>query len=189
MRYLSPAPTAPAPTETAVIAAIPEAEHMVGDFRQQFDEAAGWGVPAHVTVLYPFVDPTLVDQQVLSDLGAAVQSVHAFECRFARTGWFGEDVLWLDPEPDTPFRQLAAALWAAFPDCPPYGGAFADVVPHLTVAEKRMGDLPALQAAERAVHEGLPICTRVESLLLIAGTSAANSWRILHGLPLASTTG
>ena len=73
-----------------------------------------------------------------------------------------------------PMRRSASSPLSSggcLSNCPPYGGVFADVVPHLTVAEKRMGDLAALQAAERAVHEGLPISTRVESLLLIAGTS------------------
>ena len=45
------------PTESAVIVAVPAAEPAVRAHRQQFDRAAAWGVPAHVTVLYPFVPP------------------------------------------------------------------------------------------------------------------------------------
>ena len=32
-----------------------------------------------------------------------------------------------------PFAQLTARLVAAFPQCPPYGGAFPQPVPHLTL--------------------------------------------------------
>jgi 2'-5' RNA ligase len=184
MTYLTPDADAPAPTETAVIAAVPEAGPLVERHRQRLDAAAGWGVPAHVTVLYPFVPAAAVDQDVVARLAAAVASVPAFDCCFARARWFGQDVLWLDPEPDEPFRRLTAAVWAAFPQQPPYGGAFDDPVPHLTVAETRLGGLPAAEAAERAVQEGLPLLAHVDRLLLIAGADAPRSWRVLHELPL-----
>ncbi len=93
--------------------AVPAAEPLVGGHRHNLDAAAAWGVPAHVTVLYPFVEPTAVDEYVLATLAAAVGSVAAFDCRFPRTRWFGEDVLWLDPEPAEPFGELIAAVWRA----------------------------------------------------------------------------
>jgi 2'-5' RNA ligase len=161
-----------------VIAAVPAAEPLVGVHRQQLDVAAGWGVPAHVTVLYPFVAPEAITDDVITTLGAVVRSVRAFDCWFVRTRWFGQDVVWLDPEPAQPFRQLTAAVWQAFPRHPPYGGAYDDVVPHLTIAEQRLADLPTLLAVERAVQSGLRLAARIESLLLlIAGTRTSNSWR------------
>jgi len=63
---------------------------------------------------------------VIDLAAAAVASVPAFECTFARTRWFGEDVLWLAPEPDQPFRALTTALHRAFPQCPPFGGIYPD---------------------------------------------------------------
>ena len=183
-RYLTPAPDAPAPTETAVIAAIPEADPLVSRHRQHLDGADDWGVPAHVTVLGPFVPPPALTPDVIATLAAATASVRAFDCHFRSTGWFGQDVVWLDPEPGEPFRRLTAAVWDAFPQYPPYRGAYDDVVPHLTIAERRLGDLDALQAAERAVQAALPLRVRVESVLLIAGAEAPSSWRIVHELPL-----
>jgi 2'-5' RNA ligase len=132
--------------------------------------------------LYPFVPPTAISSQVISIRAAAIASVRAFDCRFASTGWFGQDVLWLDPEPDEPFRQLTAAIWEAFPQYPPYGGAYDDVVPHLTIAQNRLGDLGPVQAAERAVQPGSPLSVRVESLLLIAGAQAPSSRHVPHAL-------
>lgn len=169
---------------TAVVAPVPAADPLVAGFRDRLDTAASWGVPAHVTVLFPFVDPASVDESMLSTLEDAVAGVSAFDCRFPRSRWFGDDLLWLDPEPAEPFRELTLALWAAFPDNPPYGGAHDDVVPHLTVAERRLADAPALHAAEQAVQSGLPVVARIDRLLLIAGTRAPSSWRILDELPL-----
>lgn len=162
------------------------AEPVVGEHRHRLDAAAAWGVPAHVTILYPFIEPTAINEKVITTLVATVASVSAFDCRFTRTRWFGEDVLWLDPEPAQPFRQLTTAVWEAFPQHPPYGGAHDDVTPHLTVAERRLSDLRTMQAAERAVQPGLPLYARIERVLLIAGTQAPRSWRVLHELPLGA---
>lgn len=167
-----------------MIAAVPKAEPVVSEHRQQLDVAAGWGVPAHVTVLYPFVAPEALSDTLITTLAAVVRSVRAFDVCFGRTRWFGQDVLWLDPEPAQPFRELTAAVWRAFPQHPPYGGAYADVIPHLTIAERRLADLPTLLAVERAVQSGLPLATRIEKVLLIAGTEAPNSWRLVNELCL-----
>ena len=61
------------------------------------------------------------------------------------------------------------------------------MVPHLTVAERRMADLAAVKAAEQAVRPHLPVTTRIDRVLLIAGTDAPNSWHLLHKFTLAPT--
>lgn len=140
MEYLSPTSVAPAPSQTAVIAPVPAAEALVGEHRLHLDAAAAWGVRAHVTVIYPFIAPAVLDEQAIAALAGAVQPVSAFDCCFPRTRWFGDDVLWLDPVRAQPFRDLTTAVFDAFPQCPPYGGAYRDVVPHLTIAERRMAE-------------------------------------------------
>ena len=77
---------------------------------------------------------------------ASVASVPAFECTFAQTRWFGEDVLWLAPEPGQPFRALTTALHAAFPQYLPFGGIHPDVVPHLTIGARPPGGLGHAQS-------------------------------------------
>ena len=50
--------------------------------------------------------------------------------------WFGDTVVWLNPSPSEPFRQLTLALWDEFPETPPYEGRFGrEVRPHLTVGD------------------------------------------------------
>lgn len=116
-------------------------------------------------------------QRALLALSAAISSVPAFECTFVATGWFGTEVLWLAPQPDTPFRQLIQAVWRVFPDHPPYGGIHDDVQPHLTVAERALGNLDDLEAAEAAAVAGLPVHQRIDHALLIAGSDRPRSWR------------
>jgi hypothetical protein len=46
------------PTQSAVLVPVPEAERAVSRHRARLDAAAALGVPAHVTVLFPFVPPS-----------------------------------------------------------------------------------------------------------------------------------
>ena len=151
---------------SAVVVLVPEAEPVVGQFRRELDPAAGLGVPGHITVIAPFVPPARIDEGVLAALAEAVGSVPAFDVALTRTAWFGNSVLWLSPEPSAPLRTLTAAVWDRFPDCPPYRGAYADVVPHLTVGMDQPVEM--LRAAAAAIAPRLPIRTRVAAVTLLA---------------------
>jgi 2'-5' RNA ligase len=173
-----------------VVVPVPAAEPVVGTHRERLDRAAGWGVPAHVTVLYPFVPPQEVDR-ALATLAAGVRSVSAFDCAFATTGWFGRDVLWLAPDPAEPFRRLTRAVWSAFPQHPPYAGAHDGSTPHLTVAERALADergpgAEVLIRVEAEVLRRLPVHQHVDHVLLLAGSQQPGSWRVLHRLPLGA---
>ena len=66
-----------AATETAVLVLVPEAERAAAGHRAHLDMAASWGVPAHLSVVYPFVPAADVDEQVLTELATAVGTVAA----------------------------------------------------------------------------------------------------------------
>ena len=150
---------------SGVIVEVPEAETVVGSYRMRLDANARLGVPAHITVLFPFAEPDDITAEMLGRLHDIAAAVPAFEFRLPRTNWFGEDVLWLAPDPDDVFRRLTSEVAAAFPSYPPYGGEFSAVVPHLTIAER--GSVDAMRAAERAVQRELPICSHAQSLTLM----------------------
>jgi len=172
--------------ESTILVPVPEAEPVVGHLRARLDRSAGRGIPAHVTVLYPFVPPEQITAAVIGEAATAVASVPGFDCQFADTGWFGDQVVWLAPEPASPFRALTAAVHAAFPQFPPFGGAFADVIPHLTVGDRPEGGPVALHAAEAEVRPALPIRTRVSLAWLMTGTQAPGSWQLRVTFPLGT---
>jgi 2'-5' RNA ligase len=151
---------------TGLIVEVPDAEHVVADWREQLDPHAMLGVPAHVTVLFPFAASDRIDEGILTALRQVLPAVEPFEFRLPRTGWFGESVLWLAPEPGAPFRHLTEVLTATFPDYPPFGGQFAEIVPHLTVGDH--GTEQQLSAAERDVQRHLPIHSNAQSVTLMA---------------------
>src|SRR3712207_8306425 len=101
-------------TLTALIVAVEPAEPVVGALRARLDPSASWGVPAHITVLYPFLAPDAVDERVRAVLAEVVAAVPAFDLALTRTAWFGDAVLWLAPEPAGPLRDLTAAVAARF---------------------------------------------------------------------------
>src|SRR5262245_17605350 len=68
------------PTEPALIVAVPEAERAVARFRAALDLAAGWGVPAHVTVLYPFLPPQRINEDVLTTLSQNFEATPRVRC-------------------------------------------------------------------------------------------------------------
>lgn len=179
----SPSPLGP-PTHSAVIVRVPEAEPVVGHHRRQHDESAPWGVPAHVTVLYPFMAPQELDDTVHAKLARAVGTVPEFTATFGSTAWFEERVLWLAPDPAEPFRALTSSVAAAFPEHPPYEGAHDEVVPHLTVGQDSA--VETLRAVERQVQSTLPVQKRVTEVEVIVGRpEVGGSWAVVARFPLA----
>lgn len=171
------APGGPAPTATAIVVPVPAAEPVIGAHRRVLDHTEVWGVPAHVTVLYPFVPPHALTADTIEVVRDCLRTVEAFDCVFSEVRWFDEHAVWLAPDPDEPFRDLTMAVWRRFPDHPPYRGAHPDVVPHLTMGTDRRGDLAGMRWAEQQVREHLPVHARVDRVVLLAGSDAPNSWR------------
>lgn len=168
--------------QSALIVPIPEAEPAVGPLRAGLDPAASWGVPAHVTILYPFVAPDRIDDDVLATVAAVVAAVPRFDVTLTHVEWFGRTVAWLAPRPADPFRDLTMAVWRRFPDTPPFGGAYDDVVPHLTIGQD--APWPVLNAAAEAVAKQLPITATVHTVRLITGVRDRGPWPTLHEFPL-----
>src|SRR5262245_733557 len=120
--------------ESALVVLVPEAEPLVKSFRDRYDPSAAAGVPAHITLLYPFKHPDEVDHAELEDLRHLFRRFAPFRFSLAPIRRFPDAILYLAPEPDEPFRQLALAIWDQYPETPPYGGKWPDIVPHLSVA-------------------------------------------------------
>ncbi|HSL10921.1 MAG TPA: 2'-5' RNA ligase family protein [Actinomycetota bacterium] len=168
--------------DTALLIEVPEAEPLVGRWRAAHDPSSALGVPAHVTLVFPFVDRERLDGDVASRVAAAIErsGVAPFDVRFERPGRF-PGVVYLEPAPAEPFLRLIGAVVDAFPDHPPYGGAFETVVPHLTVADDPEADLDAIEAS---VRPGLPIVAPVRQVALMAAAPAG--WTTLERFPLVS---
>lgn len=174
----------PVPTESALVVLVPALDTLVGAYRERHDPAAAWGVPAHVTVLYPFVPPSRLDAGVRARVAGLVESVPGFAVTYRRCRWFDDAVLWVEPEPPEPFARLTASVAAEFPEHPPYAGTY-DPVPHLTVGHAEHAGPDELRAADAAVARALPITARVDAVALLTGSPVPGGWSTAATFPLA----
>lgn len=165
--------------ESGVLILVPAADPLVGAWRERLDPSAGKGVPAHITLLYPFAPPHTIDESILQSLRDLYAGVPPFPFELGRAARF-PSVVYLEPDPSEAFRRLIDATAARFPDLPPYGGEFDDVVPHLTVAQSE--DDVVLSEVEAGLLRGLPIVARaLEAVLMVEGDDGR--WRLAERFP------
>jgi 2'-5' RNA ligase len=121
--------------ETALLI-VPPREVQVFSFpiRELYDnEAFNKNVPAHITLLYPFVPPEIVEETIEA-LNTVCGTFPPFELTLDRYGSF-DDAIFLEPSDPAPVIRLHKHLTAAFPGYPVYSGEHGpDLHPHLTLA-------------------------------------------------------
>lgn len=154
---------------TAVIVPVPEAGRVVAEWTLAMEP--------HVTVLYPFVPASGIDDALIGALREVLAGVPAFDLALASVRRF-PGVLYLAPEPAAPFVAMTEACARRWPEHPPYENAFPDVIPHLTLAEGP--EPPGL--AERAAGL-LPIRARAQTAWLVA-PRPGGGWERRAPLPL-----
>jgi 2'-5' RNA ligase len=170
----------PRPRASAVIVAVPEAEPTVGELRLRHTHDAPLGVPAHVTLLYPFVPAAELSREVEGRLARLIAAAPGFEVTFARAACWTE-LVYLDPDPPEPFLRLTEAIVSEWPEHPPYEGAHDPIVPHLTVAHSDNAAFLRRIAAD--LEPQLPIEYRVrKAQLYIEGDDGR--WREGRSFPL-----
>jgi 2'-5' RNA ligase superfamily len=162
---------------------VPAAEAAVGRHRERLDANASLGIPAHITVLSPFMPPHMISPLVLAELEQVFASIPRFHFQLAAAGWFGDEVLWLAPADPAPFHALTDGVYQAFPAFPPFGGQYDQVIPHLTVGLGR--PVNELRAAERSVQAQLPIEADVTAVTLMTEQSAGGQWAKAAAFTLA----
>ncbi len=160
--------------DSALLLAIPEAEPVIGDLRQRHDSAAPLGVPAHVTILFPFVPRARIDASMRDALRQLLATAPSFGYRFSRVGRFADTTVFLVPEPAEAFVELTERCHARWPQHPPYAGAFDVVVPHLTVGDRlEPGVADELEAtAATLLREHGPVAGRATEVLLMTADAS-----------------
>lgn len=137
-------------------------------------------VHAHVTALGPFLHGHDLNDEAMGQIGEIACATMPFAYALERVGTFPNGIVHLLPEPADPFAMLTATLWRAFPQCPPYAGAFADVVPHLTL--DALSDDVTEASTRTLVSPHVPVHCRAERLDLVwyepGACQVLHSWRL-----------
>jgi 2'-5' RNA ligase len=169
---------------SALLVAVPEVSAVVEPWLERTANAKpSHGIPAHITVLFPFVPAPELDDALLASLSAIFVRVQPFDFELTECRRFPA-VLYLAPEPAEPFVVMTEAVVAAHPDFPPYEGVFDSVVPHLTVAE---GLPTVLNRAESEVRPRLPITAEAREVLVLEEVEPEPvRWRVRERIPLGA---
>ena len=174
--------TGPSAPETGLIVPVPEMEDFIQTWRDKVDAVPPVGVPAHVTLLYPFLSP---DKCLRNSpkVTSFFSEVEPFEFELTSVGWFDRRVVFLSPEPVGPFNALTEQLLGRWTECLPYGGKHGKNVPHLTIGID--GEEHEMEQLEAAAAELLPLRCRATEAWLMIGTKNPPVWEIAEQFPFA----
>jgi 2'-5' RNA ligase len=166
--------------QSALLVPVPAAEDVVGRWRELYDPVAPAGVPAHVTLIVPWLPPAEITAGDIAELAGCVAALPAFDFTLTHVAWFGRRVLWVAPEPAREFCALINMLAERF-GTPPWEDEFDEVVPHLTVAHAS-GDGVELATVERDVAGRLPIACRASEVWMMVGDG--RRWSVEAKVPM-----
>lgn len=167
--------------ETAIIIVAPhDVQTVAVPLLRQYAPETLIRVPPHITVLYPFVPVNRLDE-ACAKLNEICASVPAFDITMTGYDSFPK-VAFMNPANPAPIQAVFRKIFAAFPECPPYGGAFGnDLHPHMTV-----GEFATIEAQQAAVlPDYAPTTFRAKRLHVMYGPiDRALSWITHAVIPL-----
>ena len=164
-----------------LIVPVLEAEAAIQPSEAEYVPVWADGMPAHVTLMFPFLRLDQLDASGRADLAALFAATPAIRATFSEVGLF-PDVVYLAPEPRDWFVVLTQALSDRF-GLLPYGGIHPTVVPHLTVANKV--DPTAMAEITASLTRHLPIESDVREVWLME-EAADGHWERAATFPLAA---
>lgn len=169
---------------TVIAFPVPELDGWVRERTEHYDASFVSTDPAfvhaHITVLGPWVcDPTTVD---LDRVAEVVDEIEPFDVTLGAVHAFPDGLIHLRPVPEDPIRDLTARLWEAFPEHPPYAGAYSDPTPHLTLDQTAPTITP--HTVSQRLGETLPLAVRLDRLDL--QWWANDDCRLLHSWKLGA---
>ena len=166
-----------------LIVPVREAESAIQPSREEYVPVWADGMPAHVTLLFPFPRLDQLDAAGRADLTSLFAAAPSIRVTFAEVGRF-PDIVYLAPEPSDWFVVLTEALSSRF-GLLPYGGIHGSIVPHLTVA--RHPDPAVLAEMTASLVKHLPIESEVREVWLME-EAADGHWVHAATFPLGPRT-
>lgn len=148
--------------------------------------AVAQGIPLHITLLSPFVPRRALTHSVMAALRTVFAERTPLSFELTRIEAF-PDAIYAAPEPAAELIDLIDDLALAFPETPPYGGAFTRPIPHATLAVPTEGSEGehAAEKLRRAAASVLPVRCELTYASLLE-QQAPERWTERERLPLAS---
>jgi len=170
--------------ETAVTLFLSDqAPELARAHDELYPERVGEHIPLSLTLLYPFAPRAELNESHLEKLREFFASRPPLAFDLSRvTQWESGGAVYGVPEPDQDLRATMRALWALFPEFPPYGGA-GDPPPHASLTLDGGADPATLQArVEKRLDGLLPAHFEMGEAVLMEEYEP-DVWRAIHTFP------
>lgn len=161
---------------------VPAADTLVETWRNPHDPSRALGMPAHITILFPFLQQDDLSTASLEALRAICRGTRPLQTCFRDIGRF-PSVLYLEPRPAVAFVSLTAAIETEWPDHPPFAGEFDEVIPHLTVTNGASEEVMDAAADDLSTRLPLSVTLTEASLFVFDG----DRWQLATRLPFGDT--
>jgi 2'-5' RNA ligase superfamily len=146
-------------------------EHVSDDLslahRDLYPERIPEQIPFSITLLFPWLPAPAVTQDDLERLRSFFAARPPLEFALTSVAEFPDAVAYAVPEPDDNLRETMQALWALYPQCPPYGKPGSTPSPHATLTRYANPINATFEQAKARVERFLPVdCVVHEAILL-----------------------
>ena len=135
--------------------------------RELYPERIAEKIPFSLTLLYPWIPAASVTDADLDALRSFFATRPRLEFELTHVTEFPGLVAYAAPEPDDELRATMRALWALYPQCPPYGRHGSDPPPHATLGRYEGPTPIAFEQAKERVEPLLPVRCVVEEATLL----------------------
>lgn len=155
------------PLETSITLFLEHCDPALSEaHRELYPERIPEQIPFSLTLLYPWIPASDVTEADLEQLRMFFQERPPLEFELTRVAEFPGVVAYAVPEPDGALRATMRALWALFPQCPPYGRPGFDPPPHATLGRYEGPTPITFDQAKERVEPLLPVhCVVTEATL------------------------
>jgi len=171
--------------ESVILIPVQRADPIVRKWREKYDAVALHGIPAHITLLFPFQPPNEINTQTIEKLKQVFVNVKQFAFFLEKINTF-PFVIFLEPSARSMFIILTKEIIRAFPKYPQYGGKFRSITPHLTVgqlsSEQKIDSIK--KRIVKDIQNKLPIKSKAEEAWLMIKNNT--EWSLKHRFPFSS---
>jgi 2'-5' RNA ligase len=150
-----------------------------------YPERVAEHIPLSITLLYPWIPADDLTEAEVGDLAGFLAAQPQFAFELTRVAEFPGAVVYAVPEPEDELRPLMRALWARYPDLPPYGNPDSDPPPHATLARLDVPPARTLEGVRTRVAGLLPARFVASEVTLMEETEP-DVWRVRKRLPLGT---
>jgi 2'-5' RNA ligase superfamily len=156
------------PLETVITLVLEHVDRELSQaHRDLYPERITENIPFSLTLLYPWIPAASVTERDLEQLRSFFAERPPLDFQLTHVSEFPGLVAYAVPEPDDELRATMRALWALYPQCPPYGRPGNDPPPHATLGRYEGPTPITFEQAKERVEPLLPVRCVVEEATLL----------------------